>query len=42
MRRYQMSSLGKAMQRAIDNALGKVQLAAVIPQGNEMARSSSL
>ena len=40
MRRYQMSSLGKAMQRAIDNALGKVQLAAVIPQ-NEMAPESS-
>ncbi|MCH2599047.1 MAG: CsgG/HfaB family protein [Pirellulales bacterium] len=42
MRRYQMSSLGKAMQRAIDNALGKVQLTAVIPQGNEMAPEVNL
>ena len=37
MRRYETSSLGKAMQRAIDNALGKIQLVPAAPQGNQMA-----
>lgn len=36
MRRYETSSLGKAMQRAIDNALGKIRLVTVAPPVNQM------
>ena len=34
MQKYETSSLGKAMQRAIDNALGKVRLVSGAPQAN--------
>ncbi|MBA62664.1 MAG: hypothetical protein CMJ76_09900 [Planctomycetaceae bacterium] len=35
MQQYETSSLGKAMQRAIDNALGKVRLVPVATQANQ-------